>query len=106
MSYPTQEDEMRAKEAAAVSLEAAEESRFLSTFHTTPKNNPGRLQELSGRVANGFNATMEKARQQPYERQEDLMIGLKKLFEEERRVVEARLAYTMKINPSTANSAE
>jgi hypothetical protein len=49
---------------------------------------------------------MEKSRQQPYERQEDLMIGLKKLFEEQKRVVEARLAYTMKINPSTANSGE
>jgi hypothetical protein len=106
MSYPAQEDEMRAKEAAAARSEAAEESRFLSTFQIKPKNNPGRLRELSGRVTNGFNATMEKSRQQPYERQEDLMIGLKKLFEEQKRVVEARLAYTMKINPSTANSGE
>lgn len=49
---------------------------------------------------------MDDSRQQPFERQEDLMVGIKKLFEEEIKVIEARRVYIMKINPSTAQSVE
>jgi len=45
---------------------------------------------------------MSESRQKPYERQEDIMAGMKKLFREQINVIEARRAYTVKINPSTA----
>ncbi len=53
-------------------------------------------------IVNNFNNIMAEARMQPYQRQEDLMAGLGKLFEEQIHVIEARLSYTVKINPSTA----
>jgi hypothetical protein len=49
---------------------------------------------------------MEEARQEPYQRQEDIMAGMKKLLEEQINVIEARRAYTVKINPSTALKEE
>jgi len=104
MSYPTQEDELRAKEAVAVGSEVNEEKRFLSTFSEVPTKNAARLQELSRTVVDNFNMVMNNSRQEPFERQENLMTGMKKLFEEEIRVIEARLGYTRKINPSTAEN--
>jgi hypothetical protein len=56
MSYRTQEDELlakEAKEAQAEDVKKAAETRFLSIFHSTPK---------------------------AVEWQEDIMVGLKKLF--------------------------
>jgi len=45
---------------------------------------------------------MDQARQEPYQRQEDIMAGMKKLLEEQINVIEARRSYTIKINPSSA----
>ena len=53
-----------------------------------------------------FNRLMEEARQDPYQRQQDIMAGIKKLLEEQINVIEARRAYTIKINPSTALKEE
>jgi ribosome-binding protein aMBF1 (putative translation factor) len=100
--YPTQEDELRAKEADADTAARIEQSAFLSAFQSIPKNNATRLSELSQEIVDNFNSIMNDARQQPYARQEDLMAGLKKLFEEEINVIEARLEYTNKISPSRA----
>lgn len=102
MSYPTQEDEMRAKEASAEKVEREEESSFLSTFQSVPERNAERLSELARQIVNNFNAIMEEARQKPFERQEDVMAGMKRLFSEQINVIEARRAYTVKINPATA----
>ena len=101
-SYPTQEDELRAKEAEAENLKNAEESRFLSVFQTVPKKNSQRLSELASAIVSNFNSIMSELRQEPYERQEKLTAGLKRLFEEQINVIDARYAYTVKINPSTA----
>jgi hypothetical protein len=101
-SYPTQEDELRAKEAEAENLKSAEESRFLSAFQTVPKKNGQRLSEQASAIVGNFNSIMSELRQEPYERQENLMAGLKRLFEEQVNVIDARYAYTVKINPSTA----
>jgi hypothetical protein len=106
MSYPTQEDELRAKELHAEEAKAAEESRFLSVFQSVPKSNSTRLAQLAGTIVNTFNGVMEDARQEPYERQEDVMAGMKKLFEQQIRVIGARRAYASKINPSTAQTVE
>lgn len=106
MSYPTQEDDLRAKEARAENIKAAEESMFLSMFQNIPKKNSPRLSHLANTIVDNFNNLMHNSRQQPYERQEDLMVGLKKLLEEEEKVIEARRVYTLKINPSSAQSAE
>ncbi len=99
--YPTQEDELRAKEAKAEDLKRAEETRFLSIFRSVPKRNIEKLSEMANVIVNNFNNIMAQSRFEPYQRQEDLMVGLKKLFEEEINVIQARRAYTIKINPST-----
>jgi hypothetical protein len=104
MSYPTQEEELRAKEARAEALKQAEESNFVSTFRTIPKRNVQRLSELADNVIKNFNAVMDNARVQPYDRQEDLMAGLQKLLKEQINVIDARYTYTLKINPSTAKT--
>jgi hypothetical protein len=49
---------------------------------------------------------MAESRQKPFERQEDIMAGMKKLFREQINVIEARRSYTVKINPSTAAKDE
>lgn len=102
MSYPTQEGELRAKEAQAEEVKNAEEARFLSAFQVVPKRNGERLVQLAKAIAGSFNVIMSESRQKPYELQEDIMAGMKKLFQEQINVIEARRAYTVKINPSTA----
>jgi len=100
--YPTQEDDLRTREAQAETIKQAEEANFLSTFQTIPIRNTGRLSEMAKTIVTNFNRIMEAARQEPYQRQEDIMAGMKKLLEEQINVIEARRAYTIKINPSTA----
>jgi hypothetical protein len=102
MSYPTQEDEMRAKEANAQNVERSEESSFLSTFQTIPERNSERLSQLAREIVDNFNGLMNETRQKPFERQEEVMMGMKRLFREQINVIEARRAYSVKINPSTA----
>ncbi len=104
--YPTQEDELRTREAQAETLKQAEEATFLSAFQTTPIRNVERLSDLAKTIVSNFNRIMEAARQEPYQRQEDIMAGMKKLLEEQINVIEARRAYTIKINPSTALKEE
>jgi hypothetical protein len=87
--YPTQEDELRTREAQADSIKQTEEAKFLSTFQTIS-------------IVSNFNRIMDEARQEPYQRQEDIMAGMKKLLEEQINVIEARRSYTIKINPSSA----
>jgi len=100
-SYPTQEDELRAKEAEAEEIKRAEEVRFLAMFQSAPRNTE-KLSELANSIVNNFNSIMTQSRQEPYQKQEDLMAGMKKLFEEQVNVIKARRDYTIKINPSTA----
>jgi hypothetical protein len=102
MSYPTQEGDLRAKEAQAEEVKNAEEARFLSAFQGVPKRNGERLAQLANAIVGSFDGIMSESRQKPYERQEDIMAGMKKLFQEQINVIEARRAYTVKINPSTA----
>jgi hypothetical protein len=104
--YPTQEDELRTKEAEAETVKQTEEAKFLSTFQTIPVRNAERLSEMAEAIVKNFNRIMEEARQEPYQRQEDIMAGMKKLLEEQINVIEARRAYTIKINPSTASKEE
>ncbi len=104
--YPTQEDELRTKEAEAEAVKQTEEAKFLSTFQTIPVRNVVRLSEMAEAIVKNFNRIMEEARQEPYQRQEDIMAGMKKLLEEQINVIEARRAYTIKINPSTALKEE
>jgi hypothetical protein len=100
--YRTQEDELRAREAQADSIKQAEEAKFLSTFQTIPARNVGRLSDLANAIVSNFNKILDEARQEPYQRQEDIMAGMKKLLEEQINVIEARRSYTIKINPSSA----
>lgn len=104
MSYPTQEEELRAKEAEAEGAKSAEESRFLSTFQGVPKNSE-RLVRLANIIVTNFNTIMAESRQKPFDRQEDIMAGMKKLFQEQINVIEARRQYAIKLNPSTAKEA-
>ena len=67
MSYPTQEDELRAKEGHAEAIKAAEEARFLSIFQTIPTKNVGRLSELAYKITDNFNSVMQEARQESFE---------------------------------------
>lgn len=102
MSYPTQEDELRAKEAQAEDMKNAEAARFLTAFRGIPKRNGERLAQLANTIVGNFNGIMSGSRQKSYERQEDIMAGMKKLFQDQINAIEARHAYTVKINPSTA----
>jgi hypothetical protein len=104
--YPTQEDELRTKEAQAETIKQTQEAKFLSAFQTIPVKNVRRLSEMAEAIVRNFNRIMEEARQEPYQRQEDIMAGMKKLLEEQINVIEARRAYTIKINPSTALNEE
>lgn len=101
MSYPTQEDEMRAKEASAQNLERSEESRFLSTFQSVPRRSADRLPQLARQIVDNFNRIMDETRLKPFDRQEDVMAGMKRLFVEQINVIEARRVYAVKLNPST-----
>src|ERR687891_2880600 len=100
--YPTQEDELRTKEAEAEGIKKAEEAKFLSTFQAIPARNVGRLSELAKAIVSNFNRIMEEARQEPYQRQEDIMAGMKKKFEGQIKLIEARGAFTIKKKPPTA----
>ncbi|MEP0824262.1 MAG: hypothetical protein HRF40_02135 [Nitrososphaera sp.] len=104
MSYPTQEDELRAKEAQADELKKAEEARFLSTFQNVPRNDDGRLARLASMIVTNFNDIMAESRHEPFDRQEDIMAGMKKLFQEKINVIEARRQYATKLNPSSATT--
>ena len=57
--YPTQEDELRTREAQADSIKQAEEAKFLSTFQTIPARNAGRLSELANVIVSNFNRIMD-----------------------------------------------
>jgi len=103
MSYPTQEDELRAKEAQSEDVKNEEETKFLSTFQSVPRKNSERLAEMANAAVSSFNRVMAESRLKPFARQEDVMAGMKKLFEEHINVIEARRTYTVRINPSTAN---
>ncbi|HXG07669.1 MAG TPA: hypothetical protein VNI77_10140 [Nitrososphaera sp.] len=105
MSYPTQEDELRAEEARAVELMKAEEERFLSIYQSVPRSDGGRLSHLANAIVTNFKKIMEESRGEPFERQEDIMAGMKKLFQEKINVIEARRQYAVKLNPSTAAMA-
>src|SRR5918997_2033980 len=96
MSYPTQEDELRAKEAQAEGIKQAEETKFLSTFQTTPARNVGRLSELAKAIVSNFNRIMEEARQEPYQRQEDIMAGGEKKKKKKKKKNGARRGYLIK----------
>ncbi len=102
--YPTQEDELRAKEAQAEGLKSEAEASFLSTFQTVPKQNGEKLSRISRNIVESFNNIMIQSRTEPYEKQENLMAGLKRLIREEINVIEARRLYTLKINHETASS--
>ncbi|MEM3095041.1 MAG: hypothetical protein QXX64_05330, partial [Nitrososphaera sp.] len=64
------------------------------------------LAKLANAIVSSFNSVMAESRLKPFERQEDIMAGMKKLFEEQINVIEARRVYTIKINPSTAMKEE
>ncbi len=82
MSYPTQEDELRVKEAQAEDVKNAEEARFLSVFQGIPKRNGEWLAPLTNVIVGNFSGIMSESRQKPYERQEDIVAGMKKLLQE------------------------
>jgi hypothetical protein len=46
---------------------------------------------------------MDESRHRPFERQEEVMAGMKRLFIEQINVIEARRAYAIKLNPSTVS---
>jgi hypothetical protein len=94
---------MRAKEASAQNAERSEESVFLSTFRSVPRQNSERLAELAGEIVGNFNNLMDETRHRPFERQEEVMAGMKRLFIEQINVIEARRAYAVKLNPSTVS---
>src|SRR5919106_5201533 len=100
--YPTQEDELRTKEAEAEGIKKAEEAKFLSTFQAIPARNVGRLSELAKAIVSNFNRIMEEARQEPYQRQEDIMAGQKKKIKEEDKGFAGGAAYKKKKKPPTA----
>lgn len=106
MSYPTQEDELRAKEAQAEELKKAEETRFLSTFQSVPKRDDGRLVRMANVIVTNFNSIVAESRQEPFDRQEDIMAGMKKLLQEQINVIDARRQYAVKLNPSTATKEQ
>ena len=56
--YPTQEDELRTREAQAETIKQTEEAKFLSTFQTVPVRNFGRLSEMAEAIVKNFNRIM------------------------------------------------
>jgi hypothetical protein len=104
--YSTQEDELRAKEAEAEDFEKMEETAFLESFQTIPKKSGQKLFQQARSIIDTFNIVMSVSRMQPYEKQEQLMSGIKKMLKEQINVIEARRIYTIKINPNTAHREE
>ena len=105
-SYPTQEDEFRTKEAEAEDFNKSEETAFLEIFQTIPKKSSQKLFQQARGIVDTFNSMMSVSRIQPYEKQEELMSGLKKMLIEQTNVIDAHRTYVTKINPNTAHSEE
>jgi hypothetical protein len=106
-SSPTQEDdEFRTKEAEAEDFNKSEETAFLEIFQTIPKKSGQKLFQQARGIVDTFNSMMSVSRIQPYEKQEELMSGLKKMLIEQTNVIDAHRTYVIKINPNTAHSEE
>ena len=105
-SYPTQEDEFRTMEAEAEDFNKSEETAFLEIFQTIPKKSGQKLFQQARGIVDTFNSMMSVSRIQPYEKQEELMSGLKKMLIEQTNVIDAHRTYVIKINPNTAHSEE
>ena len=104
VSYPTQEDELRAKEAQAEARAQEEQSNFVASFLSIPKNNSQKLGEVSQSIVNTFNEIMQNARQEPFAKQENMMAGLKKLFQEEINVIDSMSQYSAKLGEARTRS--
>jgi hypothetical protein len=100
-SYPTQEDEFRTKEAEAEDFNKSEEAAFLEIFQTIPKKSGQKLFQQAKAIIDTFNSMMSVSRIQPYEKQEELMSGIKKMLIEQINVIDARRMYALKLNPNT-----
>jgi hypothetical protein len=105
-SYPTQEDELRTKEAEAEDFNKSEEAAFLEMFQTIPKKSGQKLFQQARGIIDTFNSIISISRIQPYEKQEELMSGLKKMLIEQTNVIDAHRTYVRKINPNTARREE
>jgi hypothetical protein len=105
-SYPTQEDELRTKEAEAEDFNKSEEAAFLETFQTIPKKSGQKLFQQARGIIDTFNSIISVSRIQPYEKQEELMSGLRKMLIEQTNVIDAHRMYVKKINPNTAHREE
>jgi hypothetical protein len=105
-SYPTQEDELRTREAEAEDFNKSLESAFLEIFQTIPKKNSQKLSQEAKAIINTFSSLMSVSRIQPYEKQEELMSGIKKMLIEQINVIDARRMYALKLNPKTADRQE
>ena len=105
-SYPTQEDELRTKEAEAEDFNKSEEAAFLEIFQTIPKKSGQKLFQQARGIIDTFNSIISVSRIQPYEKQEELMSGLRKMLIEQTNVIDAHRMYVKKINPSTAHREE
>ena len=103
--YPTQEDELRTKEAEE-DFNKSEEAAFLEMFQTIPKKSGQKLFQQARGIIDTFNSIIPVSRIQPYEKQEELMSGLKKMLIEQTNVIDAHRTYVIKINPNTAHSEE
>ena len=105
-SYPTQEDELRTKEAEAEDFNKSQESAFLEIFQTIPKKSSQKLFQQAKAIIDTFNSLLSVSRIQPYEKQEELMSGIKKMLIEQINVIDARRIYVLKLNPKTAHHEE
>jgi hypothetical protein len=105
-SYPTQEDELRTKEAEAEDFNKSEEAAFLEIFQTIPKKSGQKLFQQARGIIDTFNSIISVSRIQPYEKQEELMSGLRKMLIEQTNVIDAHRMYVKKINPNTAYREE
>ena len=105
-SYPTQEDELRTREAEAEDFNKSQESAFLEILQTIPKKNSQKLFQKAKAIMDTFSSLMSVSRIQPYEKQEELMSGIKKMLIEQINVIEARRMYALKLNPKTADREE
>ena len=105
-SYPTQEDELRTKEAEAEDFNKSQESAFLEIFQTIPKKSSQKLFQQAKEIIDTFNSLLSVSRIQPYEKQEELMSGIKKMVIEQINVIDAHRIYALKLNPKTAHHEE
>ncbi|HZB17861.1 MAG TPA: hypothetical protein VE445_11900, partial [Nitrososphaeraceae archaeon] len=92
-SYPTQEDELRTKEAEAEDFNKSEEAAFLEIFQTIPKKSGQKLFQQARGIIDTFNSIISVSRIQPYEKQEELMSGLRKMLIEQTNVIDAHRMY-------------